>query len=390
MAPRKMFSHFMFLSKPSFLDNVKPRLPTVADSRFQAREAWAARKPGLAGARPSARLPPAAAGAAGPPSVQPRSLGPQRACADPSGVSSQAPSLAPSLPHPGPGRADAVRVSRDRAANKVAASGSAPSSAGECVSERGGPRGAGASAAAGWAGGGVRSGNGPGPAGLEGRPKPGLLRSWRSRRRPRPRARAAGRRGAGAGTRSGPPRPPMETEGPRRARACVCVWRGSPVCGGAQGRQLLGRRVLEALASLPARKGCRPTAVPPAGRVRAAVALCWRDKDPCLSVGITLRALGTCYCAQLVVSPGFRHLPCKFFFFLPHPHCGDPLGFPEAPARLEGERRSGGGGFILPWPPPPQLRTPNLGIPTRSWAPGPPSPSPLPAAVITWSLELKL
>lgn len=101
------------------------------------------------------------------------------------------------------------------------------------------------------------------------------------------------------------------------ARVRVCVWRGSPVCGGAQGRQLLGRRVLEALASLPARKGCRPTAVPPAGRVRAAVALCWRDKDPCLSVGITLRALGTCYCAQLVVSPGFRHLPCKFFFSSP-------------------------------------------------------------------------
>lgn len=51
---------------------------------------------------------------------------------------------APSLPHPGPGRAGAVRVSRGRAANKVALRGSAATAPGECAQALGawvrGPR----------------------------------------------------------------------------------------------------------------------------------------------------------------------------------------------------------------------------------------------------------
>lgn len=46
-------------------------------------------------------------------------------------------SPAPSLPHPGPGRAGALRVSRGRAANKVALRGSAATAPGECVQPAG-------------------------------------------------------------------------------------------------------------------------------------------------------------------------------------------------------------------------------------------------------------
>lgn len=64
-------------------------------------------------------------------------------------------SSAPSLPHPGPGRAGAVRVSRRRAANKVAVRGSAATAPGsapsrpesECGARRG-PAGAGAAGSA--------------------------------------------------------------------------------------------------------------------------------------------------------------------------------------------------------------------------------------------------
>lgn len=72
---------------------------------------WSLRAPS------QARRPPPAAGATRPfpRSVPQRSLGRLRACADPA-----ASSPAPSLLHPGPGRAGAVRVSRCRAANKVA------------------------------------------------------------------------------------------------------------------------------------------------------------------------------------------------------------------------------------------------------------------------------
>lgn len=60
------------------------------------------------------------------PSVPQRSLGRLRACAEPA-----ASSPAPSLLHPGPGRAGAVRVSRGRAANKVAPRESAATAPGE-------------------------------------------------------------------------------------------------------------------------------------------------------------------------------------------------------------------------------------------------------------------
>lgn len=40
--------------------------------------------------------------------------------------------------------------------------------------------------------------------------------------------------------------------------------------------------------------------------------MCFKDKDPLLSVGITPRAVVTCCCTQLVVRPGFCHLPCQF------------------------------------------------------------------------------
>lgn len=61
--------------------------------------------------------------------VPQRSLGGLRACADPA-----ASSPAPSLLHPGPGRAGAVRVSRGRAANKVALWASAATAPGERAS----------------------------------------------------------------------------------------------------------------------------------------------------------------------------------------------------------------------------------------------------------------
>ncbi|XP_057590294.1 mothers against decapentaplegic homolog 5 isoform X2 [Hippopotamus amphibius kiboko] len=79
-------------------------------------------------ARSQARRIPSAAGARRtfPGSVPQRSLGGLRACAGPA-----ASSPAPSLLHPGPGRAGAVRVSRGRAANKVALRGSAATALGE-------------------------------------------------------------------------------------------------------------------------------------------------------------------------------------------------------------------------------------------------------------------
>lgn len=64
-------------------------------------------------------------------SVPQRSLSLSRACAGPSGVLP-----APSLPHPGPGRAGPVRVSRGRAANKVAPRGSAATAPESALSRR--------------------------------------------------------------------------------------------------------------------------------------------------------------------------------------------------------------------------------------------------------------